>query len=39
MREGLTMLQQLQKQYSQIYLDDRGTAGIPEIIEALELRA
>lgn len=39
MREGLTKLQQLQEQYSQIYLDDKGTCWNTEIIEALELRS
>ena len=39
MREGLTKLQQLQSQYSQIYLDDKGTCWNTEIIEALELRS
>ena len=39
MREGLTGLQQLQEQYSQIYLDDKGNCWNTEIIEALELRS
>ncbi len=39
MREGLQQLQQLQQQYSQIYLDDKGTCWNTEIIEALELRS
>lgn len=39
MREGLTKLQQLQSQYSQIYLDDKGNCWNTEIIEALELRS
>lgn len=39
MREGLTKLQQLQEQYSQIYLDDKGNCWNTEIIEALELRS
>jgi succinate dehydrogenase / fumarate reductase flavoprotein subunit len=39
MREGLTRLQQLQEQYSQIYLDDKGNCWNTEIIEALELRS
>jgi succinate dehydrogenase / fumarate reductase flavoprotein subunit len=38
MREGLNQLQQLQQQYQQIYLDDKGTCWNTEIIEALELR-
>lgn len=39
MREGLQQLQQLQQQYSQIYLDDKGSCWNTEIIEALELRS
>lgn len=39
MREGLTGLQRLQEQYSQIYLDDKGNCWNTEIIEALELRS
>jgi succinate dehydrogenase / fumarate reductase flavoprotein subunit len=38
MREGLNQLQQLQQQYQQIYLDDKGTCWNTELIEALELR-
>jgi succinate dehydrogenase / fumarate reductase flavoprotein subunit len=38
MREGLNQLQQLQQQYQQIYLDDKGNSWNTEIIEALELR-
>jgi succinate dehydrogenase / fumarate reductase, flavoprotein subunit len=38
MREGLNQLQQLQQQYQQIYLDDKGKLWNTEIIEALELR-
>src|SRR4028118_870931 len=38
MREGLNQLQQLQQQYQQIYLDDKGNCWNTEIIEALELR-
>jgi succinate dehydrogenase / fumarate reductase, flavoprotein subunit len=37
MREGLNQLQQLQQQYQQIYLDDKGKLWNTEIIEALEL--
>ncbi|HEY9695299.1 MAG TPA: succinate dehydrogenase/fumarate reductase flavoprotein subunit [Oculatellaceae cyanobacterium] len=39
MREGLEKLQQLQQQYQQIYLDDKGQLWNTEIIEALELRS
>ncbi len=39
MREGLEKLQQLQQQYQQIYLDDKGKLWNTEIIEALELRS
>jgi succinate dehydrogenase / fumarate reductase flavoprotein subunit len=39
MREGLHRLQQLQQQYSQIYLDDKGSCWNTELIEALELRS
>jgi succinate dehydrogenase / fumarate reductase flavoprotein subunit len=38
MREGLNQLQQLQQQYQQIYLDDKGRTWNTELIEALELR-
>ena len=38
MREGLNQLKQLQQQYQQIYLDDKGTCWNTELIEALELR-
>ncbi len=38
MREGLNQLQQLQQQYQQIYLDDKGSCWNTELIEALELR-
>ncbi len=37
MQQGLTKLQELQQQYSQIYLDDKGKDWNTEIIEALEL--
>jgi succinate dehydrogenase / fumarate reductase, flavoprotein subunit len=39
MREGLLKLQELQKQYSQIYLDDKGNCWNTEIIEAMEMRS
>ncbi|GET39741.1 succinate dehydrogenase/fumarate reductase flavoprotein subunit [Microseira wollei] len=38
LREGLNQLQQLQEQYQQIYLDDKGKLWNTEIIEALELQ-
>jgi succinate dehydrogenase / fumarate reductase flavoprotein subunit len=38
LREGLNQLQQLQEQYRQIYLDDKGKLWNTEIIEALELQ-
>src|SRR5919199_1621594 len=38
MQEGLNQLKQLQQQYQQIYLDDKGTCWNTELIEALELR-
>jgi succinate dehydrogenase / fumarate reductase flavoprotein subunit len=39
MQEGLVKLKQIQQQYSQIRLDDKGTLWNTEIIEALELRS
>jgi succinate dehydrogenase / fumarate reductase flavoprotein subunit len=39
MREGLNKIQELQQQYSQIYLDDKGSCWNTEIVEALELRS
>jgi len=39
MRQGLQELQQMQQQYSQIYLDDKGSCWNTEITEALELRS
>ncbi len=39
MSQGLTKLEELQQQYSQIYLDDKGKLWNTEIIEALELRS
>ena len=38
MRSGLQQLQQLQQQYAQIYLDDKGSCWNTEIVEALEMR-
>lgn len=39
MQRGLAELRNLQQKYTQIRLDDRGTAWNTEIIEALELRS
>jgi len=39
MRQGLQDLQQLQQQYSQIYLDDKGSCWNTELVEALELQS
>ncbi len=39
MQEGLRQLQDFQGQYSQIYLDDKGTCWNTELVEALELRS
>ncbi|MGB3508724.1 MAG: succinate dehydrogenase/fumarate reductase flavoprotein subunit [Microcoleaceae cyanobacterium] len=39
MQEGLKKLEQLQEQYQQVYLDDKGKCWNTEIIEALELRS
>ena len=39
MESGLQQLQQLQQQYSQIYLDDKGSCWNTEIVEALEMRS
>ena len=39
MREGLVKVQELEQNYSQIYLDDQGTCFNTELIEALELRS
>ncbi|MCL6432687.1 MAG: succinate dehydrogenase/fumarate reductase flavoprotein subunit [Leptolyngbyaceae cyanobacterium HOT.MB2.61] len=39
MREGITRLKELQQQYNQIRLDDKGSLWNTEIIEALELRS
>lgn len=39
MREGLMQIEQLQQQYSQVYLDDKGSCWNTELIEAIELRS
>ncbi len=39
MQEGIAKLKQIQQQYGQIRLDDKGTLWNTEIIEALELRS
>ncbi|MDE5109294.1 MAG: FAD-binding protein, partial [Trichodesmium sp. St17_bin3_1_1] len=39
MEQGFEKLEQLQQQYQQVYLDDRGKLWNTEIIEALELRS
>ncbi len=39
MREGLLKLEELQQQYSQIYLDDKGDCWNTEIVEAMEMRS
>ena len=39
MRSGLQQLQQLQRQYQEIYLDDKGTCWNSELVEALELQS
>lgn len=39
MQEGLKQLQQLEQQYQNIYLDDKGKLWNTEIVEALELRS
>lgn len=39
MQTGLTKLQNLQQQYSQIYLDDKGKDWNTELIEAWELKS
>ena len=39
MRSGLQQLQQLQRQYQEIYLDDKGTCWNSELVEALELKS
>jgi succinate dehydrogenase / fumarate reductase flavoprotein subunit len=39
MQEGAQKLQEIQNQYSQIYLDDKGDCWNTEIVEALELQS
>jgi succinate dehydrogenase / fumarate reductase flavoprotein subunit len=39
MREGLQKLAELQQQYPQIYLDDKGSCWNTELVEALELQS
>jgi succinate dehydrogenase / fumarate reductase, flavoprotein subunit len=39
MREGLQQLQQIQMQYQEIYLDDKGDCWNSELVEALELQS
>ncbi|NJK50331.1 succinate dehydrogenase/fumarate reductase flavoprotein subunit [Candidatus Gracilibacteria bacterium] len=39
MKEGLTKIQELKQQYSQIYLDDKNNCWNTELIEALELQS
>jgi succinate dehydrogenase / fumarate reductase, flavoprotein subunit len=39
MQQGLNKLEQFQQQYSQIFLDDKGSDWNTELIEALELRS
>ncbi|CAD5975765.1 Succinate dehydrogenase flavoprotein subunit [Planktothrix tepida] len=39
MREGLSLIQELQNRYQQIYLDDKGKCWNTELIEALELKS
>lgn len=39
MRQGLEVLQQLQQQSAQVYVDDRGSCWNTELIEALELQS
>ncbi len=39
MRQGLEVLQQLQQQSAQVYLDDKGSCWNTELIEALELQS
>ena len=39
MSKGLEKIQELQQQYAEIYLDDKGSDWNTEIIEALELRS
>ncbi|MGB3636033.1 MAG: succinate dehydrogenase/fumarate reductase flavoprotein subunit [Rivularia sp. (in: cyanobacteria)] len=39
MKQGLEKIEQIQNNYSQIYLDDKGSCWNTELIEALELRS
>ncbi|WP_353930760.1 succinate dehydrogenase/fumarate reductase flavoprotein subunit [Okeanomitos corallinicola TIOX110] len=39
MGEGLEKIGEIEKQYSQIYLDDKGSCWNTELVEALELRS
>ena len=39
MRSGLQQLQQIQQQYQDIYLDDKGNCWNSELVEALELQS
>jgi succinate dehydrogenase / fumarate reductase flavoprotein subunit len=39
MRSGLQQLQQIQQQYQEIYLDDKGNCWNSELVEALELQS
>ena len=39
MRQGLQQLQQIQQQYQEIYLDDKGECWNSELVEALELQS
>ncbi|WP_009631972.1 succinate dehydrogenase/fumarate reductase flavoprotein subunit [Synechocystis sp. PCC 7509] len=39
MRSGLQQLQQIQQQYQEIYLDDKGDCWNSELVEALELQS
>ncbi len=39
MTQGLERIEEIQNNYSQIYLDDKGTCWNTELIEALELRS
>ncbi|MFB2819328.1 succinate dehydrogenase/fumarate reductase flavoprotein subunit [Umezakia ovalisporum] len=39
MRQGWQTMAELQQQYSQIYLDDKGSCWNTELVEALELRS
>jgi succinate dehydrogenase / fumarate reductase flavoprotein subunit len=39
MQEGLKKLEDLERQYEEVYLDDKGKLWNTEIVEALELRS